>query len=1189
MRSLPLSVLFLLFVCLGGPLFAQSASVSGQVYDSQGATLSGATVDLTNIDTKVKLTTTNSPDGSFILPPVAPGHYEISISAKGFRPWQVTGITLEIGQKKFVAAVLELGSVSQAVTVSDSPPELQTENADRSTLLEPSFVANLPLDPRNPLQLIAATVGVTLNDTGTSGTNNTTESTTNQFRINGSKYETTDLLIDGGANMVAYNNQAAGIPGVDATSEFRVLTTAYAPEYGNTSGGIVNMSIKSGTNMMHGGGWEYFRNQVMDANGYNANNAGEARPNLLRNQFGGQMGGPIIIPRLYDGHDRTFFFFSYEGLRDTYEPAGGYSALVPTDAMAGRNGLSGGDFSVASNSTNYPVSQLTGIYDPTNIVAGKRVQFTNNVIPVGRLDPVGQKLMQLFPSPTPGFFAATSGAANYFSNATEGDTDNSIDFRVDHQFDAKHSIFGHFDRFSNYIFNPDDYGNNQEPTNSDDRIPGYHALVNHTWSIQNNVIFTQHGSWGHSESNRASKEPLSPSSVFGFSAASAPGVTNNFTPQIIAVSGQLGAIGNSEPLETNKSSVYQYQADITWIEGKHTFKAGGDIRRYFVQHFDPQDLTLTGGKALTGGPSPSSSNSSGNAIAELMLGFTPVVSGYEPRVTERDMVYFGYGEDTYKVTPKLTATYGLRYGIIGSWVTDGNILNYLDESSPSPIAAAAGLSNLVGGIGIPGVSISSRTEQKPSLFHIEPRLGLSYALDSNTVIHAGFGIFRHPQAAEASYSELGGSARKSTSANYQTVGSMVQILPGTSTGSPGYYTLQNPFYSSGGAPPAPYGDNPSPLTGNNVGSGPLSIELGQNVEGDLRTQTGPYQEVASLDVQRSLPQHFVVTVGLINNEGVRLRTAFQLNQLSDTVLTSKCLAADPTGKTCTTLSTAVANPFYNVITDSSAVDNLSAATTPAGYLLRAFPQFGNFEPIDVGWAHSTYRALQTTLQHRESNGLSVLVGYTYSKAIDQSGDSSSTASIQDNGCLRCERSISEQDSTHVFTENAIYELPFGKNKMWLNSGIAAHLTGGWQIGNAYKFNTGLPVQLTQTATSLVGNAVLRPTIAPGVSIKPTAANQAFNPAAFTATPAYMFGNAPRWLSNVRYPNYQNLDVFIQKQTKIHGDRMGLLVRFEALNAPNSVVFNEPGVNVNSSTTFGLKSTTQTNAPRECQLSGRFTF
>jgi hypothetical protein len=443
-------------------------------------------------------------------------------------------------------------------------------------------------------------------------------------------------------------------------------------------------------------------------------------------------------------------------------------------------------------------------------------------------------------------------------------------------------------------------------------------------------------------------------------------------------------------------------------------------------------------------------------------------------------------------------------------------------------------------------------------------------------------------------------ARVSTSVSNQSVGGNYTVVSGSSTTSPGYYTLGNPFYAAGGAPPAPYGPNPTALAGNNVGSGPTSIELGQNISGDLRQQTGPYQEVLSLDVQRVLPSHFVVSVGYILNEGVRLRSAIQLNQLSDSVL-AQCTngatvagtfqAGDPTGKTCPALTTNITNPFYKVITDTSAVNNLSAATIPAGNLQRAYPQFGAVTALDVGWGHSTYNAMQLSVQHRQANGLSVLLGYTYSKEIDQTGDSSSSSSaayMQNNGCHKCERSVGEMDATHVFTENAIYELPLGHNRYFLNTGIAAFLAGGWQIGEAYKFDSGLPVLLTQSATALVGNQVLRPTRVSGVSLAPTNSTQAFNPAAFSVTPAYRFGNVSRYSSQIRYPNYQNLDAFLQKETKFWQDRVSATVRFELLNAPNSVVFGAPNVNANNAN-FGAKSTSQSNLPREGQLSARFTF
>ncbi len=1176
MRTYLTAGLFLLATCFGSQLFAQSAAVSGQVVNASGAVVKGATITLLRPSTAVKIMTTSDVSGNFILPPITPGQYEITVTAEGFKPWVDAGITLEIGERKVVNAVLLVGSVSQSVTVSDAPAELQVENADRSTLLEPTFVADLPLDPRNPLQLISATVGVTLSDSMDSGQNSASESRTNSFRINGGKSATTDVLIDGAANTTVYYHQDAGIPGVDATQEFRVLTDAYAPEYGNTSGGIVNISLKSGTNDLHGGAWEYFRNDQLDANGYNANAAGLARPPLTRNQFGAMLGGPIVIPKLFDGHNKTFFFGSYEGLRDTYVTPGGFQATVPTKAERS------GDFSADAP-----------IYDPNpaNYVSGQRPRFScngvNNVICPGRIDSAGQALLNMYPLPTPNYQA---GAYNYFSNAPAQDVNNSFDVRIDHQLNDKQSLYGHFDRFSNYLLNANVYGNWQTPNYSNDRIPGYNAMVGHTYTIKNNLIFNHQGSWAHSESNRASTNPI-PVSNFGIAASAAPGLTAGFTPQIQAVSGQLSTIANSEPKEQNESSVYQYQAGLTWLRSKHTFKFGTDIRRYPIQLWDPQLMTVAPGRTFTGGPTAGSA-STGNSIAELLLGLANVTSGYAPRVNFRNMQYAVYAEDTYKVTKKLTATFGLRWGYIGAQVANGNALNYLDTTSPSPLAAPSGIPNLVGGVGIPGVNGTSRSLQDPGLLHFEPRLGVAYALDSNTVIHAGFGIFRHPQAQWGTNPNAYGYTRASTSVNVNPDG--ITPVAGFSVGNPFPLGLR-----------APYGNNPvAGILGNNAGGGPLSIDAGQSVAGVLPKQSDPYQENWSLDVQRSLPNHFVVTLGYVGNEGVRLMSQVQLNQLPDSVL-AQC----PAGivKSCPALNTTVANPFYNVITDPSSF--LYKSTVQAGYLLRAFPQYKNFTAANVGWGHSNYEAGQVTVQHRAANGLSMLVGYTYSKAIDDAGENGGSNSIQDIGCHACERSVSDQDETHVLTEDTMYELPFGHDKMFLKTGVPAILAGGWQIGTAYKFNSGQPIGVTSPiqSASLNGGSVsaasgygtgsagvMRPTIVPGVSRKTnvpnskTGENSYFNPLAFTETGTFRFGNAPRYLSDVRLPHYQNLDAFLQKETRL-AEHMSVTFRAEMINALNTVVFAGPSVNVSTPSTFGYQSQTQENSPREAQLSARFTF
>jgi hypothetical protein len=237
-------------------------------------------------------------------------------------------MTLEVGESKIVTLTLKPGAVQETVEVTSTPPELNTSSADRGLIIEPAFVASLPLNIRNPLQLIDFSAGVTKGDDGLSGTDSTSESRTNTFRINGAKAATTDVLIDGAANTTAYYNQDAGIPGVESVQEFRVYTDAYTPEFGRTSGGLVSYALHTGTDHLHGAVFEFYRNEYLDANGYNANLAGLPRGNFGRNQFGATLGGPVVIPKLYDGRGKTFFFVSYEGLRDT--SAGSFTGTVPT-------------------------------------------------------------------------------------------------------------------------------------------------------------------------------------------------------------------------------------------------------------------------------------------------------------------------------------------------------------------------------------------------------------------------------------------------------------------------------------------------------------------------------------------------------------------------------------------------------------------------------------------------------------------------------------------------------------------------------------------------------------------------------------------------------------------------------------------------------------------------------------------
>jgi hypothetical protein len=1127
-------------------------------------------VTLTNVNTQVKVETRSNGNGAFLLPPVAPGNYEIKAEANGFGPALLPGITLEVGQSKVLTLILAVGMVQQTVQVADTPPELSTDRADRSLMIEPAFVENIPLNIRNPLQLISDAAGVTKGDDGLSGTNSTSESRTNTYRINGAKDATTDVLIDGATNTTAYYNQDAGVPGVDSVQEYRVFTDAYSPEYGRTSGGIVSYALRSGTDHLHGSAWEYYRNQGMDANGFNANRANQPKGSFGRNQFGFRLGGPVVIPKVYDGHGKTFFFFSYDGLRDT--SAGSFTGTVPTALERT------GDFSQTFDAKG----NLIVIYDPTTTTVqpvGSMACTTTTVTTAGStycrtpipgnkiVNPyqLGLTLLSLYPLPNqPG--QGLSSVNNFFSNAPSTDDNNSYDTRLDHQFNDRHSIFGHYTDFTNHINYPDYFGNGLSPEDANDRIPGKNIDVDHTWTIKSNLVFEHHFSWAHSESNRNESVSKSPTSL-GFNGSSAPGITAGLTPQLTiagaTATGGESTLGNYYPYERNYSSVYQYAANTTWEKGKHIVKFGIDLRKYPTQLWDPEQMSISAGASFSAGPNSTTPvTDSGSGMAELLMGLATVTSGYEPETKSVHYYYGAYVQDTYKVTPKLTATYGMRYNYETGDVEQNNLLNYVNTTSPSPIAEQVpSLPNLVGGVGIPGLYGTSRQLQVPEKLHFDPRLGLAYQLNNKTIIHSGFGLFHHPAAAWQQYPNADGGIRTTTSIDAEP--NKVTPLTG--------YQLSNPFPSG---LPEPYGN-----------SAGLGIDLGQSIAGPGRKQNVPYQINYSLDIQRALPANFVVTVAYAGSEGVHLMQPLYLNQIPDADLAQGAK-----------LTTTVANPFYGVITDPTST--ISTSTVSYEQLLRPFPQFTGLEQINSGVGHSTYNAGQLTVEHRVRQGLAVVFTYTFSKALDNVGEMTSVAGtytgFQDVYCPRCDKSRSDQNETHVVRWSTSYDLPFGKNKPFLNQGFVAPIVSGWQISGVYTLDTGEPLTLTSTNYSYsYSGGGFRPDVT-GVPDKlPGGPNmklngQYFNAAAFKATPAYTFGNASRHLADVDAPTSTDFDAMVEKNTHLTEGYV-LSFRAEAFNALNKVVFAGPTTSVTSSTFGQMATLSQTNTPRNVQVSMRLTF
>jgi hypothetical protein len=1133
--------------------FAQNAVVSGRITDTQDAVIVGASVELLNRATGVRTVTTANGEGYYVAPPLAPGVYDVTISSTGFSQAKFDAVTLEVGQTRTLNAQLTIGATQDSVTISDTAPLLTTNRADRGTVIENKFVTSIPLNLRNPLLLLTLAPGVSsgLN----AGINTASQSTTNNFRINGGRGGTNEILIDGAANTGTYNNQVSAIPQVDALQEFKVNTSPYAAEFGRTGGGVVSFAIRSGTNDLHGSATEFLRNSVLDANGFNANRAGQAKPSFKRNQFGFTLGGPVLIPKIYNGRNRTFFFVAYEGLRE--RSLSSFTGTVPTALERT------GDFSKSLDASG----KLIQIYDPRttrldpNRPAGTtryiRDTFAGNVIPTTQMLPLAGNLFKYYPLPNqPG--QGFSNTNNYYVAAANSIDANRTDARIDHQISPHHQIFGRYDWFSNLNAQPLVFGNFASPVQTPNRIPGTNWTINHIWTISPSTILDHHFSLAQSETNRI---PLSlgfDQTTLGLPKSVTDGQRVAFFPQV-SVGGLTGLGPQGTASNVVVSKTMQYAASVTMLRGSHTMKAGVDWRRFPVRIDNSPALSLSSSGSFTGGPNPQAATAStGAGLADLLLGIVSV--SYQVRPVEEHVhdYYAGYFQDEFKVSKALTLTLGLRYNLETPRTEANNEYVFLDLDSPSPLAKQVpGFPNLKGGVGFVGVNGVGRQTQIAQKTNFDPRIGLSWQINSNTVLRSGFGIFHHPLVPNTDLAQ--GFNRTTTS------------LVAAADGVTPLFNLNNPFP-----------DGILQPTGNQLG---LNTLLGQTISGPLRKQRLPYQSQWSIDVQRQLPWSLLVEVGYAGTSAVALPSAVNYNQLPDALLAQS-----------TALLQTVPNPFFGIITDSTST--LSRSTVQAGQLLRPFPQFTGMSASQAPVGHSSYNALQLKVERRFSQGLAVLFAYTHSKTIDNTsefgGFLGAAPGFQNNNCFSCDRSLSYQHIPDVARISYRYELPFGVGKARLNHGILARVLGGWALAGFISADNGTPVSVTSPndSNSFGGGSGMRPN-ATGQKASLDGGHQYvdgalyFNPAAFSRTPQFSFGNVSRTLPDVRNPGTVNWDALIEKRFSIT-ERIGLDFRTELYNALNQINFGGPVASITSAD-FGKIRLNQVNTPRQIQFGMRLSF
>ncbi|MBZ2179515.1 MAG: TonB-dependent receptor [Acidobacteria bacterium] len=1105
-------------------------------------------MQLTNTATAVATAAQSNAEGYYVLPPVQPGRYTITASATGFKEARIEGFRLEIAQARTIHVQLTPGEVKESITITDAAPLLTASKADRGSVVENKFLMSIPLNVRNPYLLLANVPGVTMGRLA--GDNTASQSTTNNFRINGGRGSTSEILIDGAANTGTYNNQVSAMPQLDSVQEFKVNTSPYAAEFGRTGGGVVSFSIKSGTNDLHGTFHEFLRNSVLDAAGFNSNRAGlTSKPSFKRNQFGFTSGGPVMLPKLYNGKNRTFWFASYEGLRQrSLNP---YTGTVPTPAERA------GDFSASRDTNGSPFL----LYDPRTTrldperPAGTtrfiRSVFPGNVIPSNLIHPVARAVLPYYPAATQRGLGQ-SDINNYFVAAANSLDGNRVDARVDHQISARHTFFARYNWFQNINAQPLVFGHFASPVETPNRIPGINWMGNHTWSVGPGTIFQQHFSMAQSETNRT---PLSldfDQRSLGLPANLIDGQRVKYFP-VFSIGGltQVGVTGTG--YNAVKSRTWQYNGSLTLLRGRHTWKMGGDWRRFPVTIDQSSPLTIAAGGGFTAGPNPQAAAArTGRGLADLMLGVAQVRYTLRPIESHVHPYYAFYLQDEWKLRQNVTLTLGLRYSLELPRTEANNQYVYLDLDTVSPLEGKVpGVSGLRGGVGFVGTD--GRRTQVADRTNWDPRIGLAWEVNARTVLRSGFGVFTSSIAPNTDAS-LGFQ---------QTTSSLVAEADGVTP----LYNLSNPL--PGGFLPA---------LGNRLG---LSTNLGQGVSGPLRQQRLPYQLQWSFDVQRQLPWKMVVDAGYAASTGVALPSGVQYNQIPDAALGLG-----------TALNATVANPFFGVITDQTSI--LSRATVQRGQLLRPFPHFTGMSASQAPVGHSTYHSLQTRVERRFDAGLALLFAYTKSKLMDNVGDFGGflgAGGFTNNNCFACDRSLSFYDIPDVMGLSLRYELPFGVGKPRLNRGVLARVAGGWSTALYYSWENGTPVQVTGPNDSNSFGGGQRPN-ATGLPARLDKREMVdgglyFNPAAFARAPQFTFGNVSRNLPDVRVPGMKNWDLLIEKRISFT-ERMALDFRTELFNAFNNVVFGGPQTNVTSAD-FGRIRLLQANTPRQIQFGLRFSY
>jgi hypothetical protein len=1108
------------FLALSSALFAQSTGeLAGTVTDTSGASVANAHLRLVNIATGAVRSGVSNEVGIYRFSGLTPGAYTLTVSLAGFAETRVNDIAIEVNRVTNGDVVLQVAGTQQTVEVSAAAQLLDLDSSAKGQIVTGEQLRTLPLQTRNPLALMTLTPGVVSAGGGRAfnrqGADGTTASS--NFSVNGGTRTGTggysEYIVDG----ISISNQRDGsimaLPAADSLAEFRVQSGGMSAEYGRTVGGVINYSTRSGGNEWHGNLFEFHRSTATNAR--LAIPATAAKPNNVYNQFGGSFSGPVRVPRFYDGRNRTFIHFGYDGSR--WIRKNPQLATIPTARMKN------GDFSELPQR----------IYDPASAsVAAQRAPFPNNEVPASRFNAIGRQIISRFPDPNrpglgsnfQGVFRVLTPVDNFGGRLDQIINDNHrLMFRVTWVESTSDQtwVLGEPDAQTSVI-----------------SFPSRSYVTNYSWSLSPRLLFTFAG--GYTKFHRTMVDAsgnTQGAGFFGLSVSPATAGIANLRPTAsFDIYRALGAGG----IQNQLFESWQTNPILSWNRGTHTFKFGGDLRRLYA-----------GGQLTGGAPNASigfnaiqtslGAAGSGNSAASALLGLTNTFSiSRPPELRVARNIASLFVQDDWKVTRSLTVNIGLRWDLEGGSADALDRVGFFSPESVHPTVNRRGVFRYAGRDGNP------RDITRGDYNNISPRAGFALALGKSrkSSLRGAFGLYNGPVPMVGPYAAAVG---------------FEPIVQFVNPGGGNAATVLTTSYSVPDAA-GPLGD-----------AAYLGQAFTQPWNRDLFV---PRVYQWNFGLQREIRQNTILEAIYTGNRGSKLLAGFNNNLPSRTLIDQAIALTESTGQPTAAfgfLNERVPNPLAGLVPGT-----LGAATLTRAQVAVPFPHFAGVNSWQNN-RDSIYHALQLTAQRRFAGDLSFLFAYTFSKQIENvSADAggvgdANTGAFQNPYNLRDARAVGSFDRTHVFTGNVLYTLPFGKGKAFASQGWLSAIVGGFQISAIAMLHTGGPIAITQANTNGLGVGSARPDVVGNPAQAARAVRRQLAPngnVVWFDRNSYVqvngrFGTAPIRDPRLRNPGYQQFDIAIQRDFRLGSERILLRFRAEAFNAFNRVNLLAPIQNINA--------------------------